>query len=43
MAELPADDVYRQAREVFEKATLSDVFVEFFTMTAYEQLLERGD
>jgi malate synthase len=43
MAELPDDDVHRQAREVFEKTALSDVFVEFLTLTAYAQLLERGD
>jgi malate synthase len=43
MAELPDDDVHRQARAVFEKTALADVFVEFLTLTAYAQLLERGD
>ena len=43
MAELPGEPVYEAAREVFGKVALSDVFVEFLTLTAYAELLERGD
>jgi malate synthase len=43
MAELPDDPVYESARDVFEKVALADVFVEFLTLTAYAELLERGD
>ena len=39
MAELPDEPVYREAREVFEKVSLEEVFVEFLTLTAYAQLL----
>jgi malate synthase len=39
MAELPDEQVYRDAREVFEKVALEEVFVEFLTLTAYAQLL----
>ena len=42
MARLPEDPVYAEAREAFEKVALADVFVEFLTLTAYAQLLERG-
>jgi malate synthase len=38
-AELPDEQVYRDAREVFEKVALRDVFVEFLTLTAYAKLL----
>jgi hypothetical protein len=34
--------VYREAREVFEKVALEEVFVEFLTLTAYAQLLRDG-
>jgi len=43
VAELPDDSVHRAAREVFEKVALADVFVEFLTLTAYAELLDRGD
>jgi malate synthase len=39
MAELPSDPVYREALEVFEQVALSEVFVDFLTLTAYAQLL----
>jgi malate synthase len=39
MAELPDEPVYREAREVFEKVALHEVFVEFLTLTAYAQLI----
>jgi malate synthase len=39
MAELPDEPVYREAREVFEKVALREVFVEFLTLTAYAHLL----
>jgi malate synthase len=39
MAELPDEAVYRDAREVFEKVALHEVFVDFLTMTAYAQLI----
>jgi malate synthase len=42
MAELPDEPVYREAREVFEKVTLEEGFVEFLTLTAYAQLLRDG-
>jgi malate synthase len=37
--ELPDEQVYRDAREVFEKVALRDVFVDFLTLTAYAKLL----
>jgi len=43
MAELPDDPVYGQAREVFEKVALHDVFVDFLTLTAYAQLIRDDD
>jgi malate synthase len=39
MAELPDEPVYHEAREVFEKVTMREVFVDFLTLTAYAQLL----
>jgi malate synthase len=42
MAELPDEPVYREAREVFEKVALDEVFVDFLTLTAYAQLLKDG-
>ena len=42
MAELPDEPVYREAREVFEKVSMEEVFVEFLTLTAYAQLLRDG-
>jgi malate synthase len=42
MAELPDESVYREAREVFEKVALHEVFVDFLTLTAYAQLLRDG-
>jgi len=39
MAELPDEPVYSEARDVFEKVALRDVFVDFLTLTAYAQLL----
>jgi malate synthase len=39
MAELPDEPVYRDARQVFERVALREVFVEFLTLTAYAQLL----
>ncbi len=39
MAELPDDAVHREAREVFEKVALHEVFVDFLTLTAYAQLV----
>ena len=41
-AELPADPVYREARELFEQLALADDFTEFLTLPAYERLLERS-
>jgi malate synthase len=38
--ELPDDAVHREARTIFEKLALADVFVEFLTLTAYPRLLE---
>jgi DNA-binding GntR family transcriptional regulator len=35
MAELPDEPVYAEAREVFEKVALREVFVDFLTLTAY--------
>ena len=43
MAELPDEPVYREAREVFQKVALEEVFVEFLTLTAYAQLLREGE
>ena len=40
-AELPADPVYGEARELFEQLALADNFTEFLTLPAYERLLER--
>jgi hypothetical protein len=31
--------VYAEAREVFEKVAMREVFVDFLTLTAYAQLL----
>jgi malate synthase len=39
MAELPDEQVYRDARQVFERVALREVFVDFLTLTAYAQLL----
>jgi malate synthase len=39
IAELPDEPVYRDARDVFEKVALREIFVEFLTLTAYGQLL----
>jgi malate synthase len=39
-AELPDDAVHREARAIFEKLALADVFVEFLTLSAYPRLLE---
>jgi len=39
MAELPDEQVYADAREVFEKVALREVFVDFLTLTAYAKLL----
>ena len=39
MAELPDEQVYRDAQEVFEKVALREVFVDFLTLTAYAKLL----
>jgi malate synthase len=39
MAELPDEPVYRDARQVFERVALREIFVEFLTLTAYAQLL----
>ena len=39
MAELPDEPVYRDARQVFERVALRDIFFEFLTLTAYAQLL----
>ena len=39
IAELPDENVYREAREVFEKVSLAEVFVDFLTLTAYAQLM----
>jgi hypothetical protein len=39
MEELPDEPVYRDARQVFERVALREVFVEFLTLTAYAQLL----
>jgi len=39
MAELPDEPVYHEAREVFEKVTMRERFVDFLTFTAYAQLL----
>ncbi len=38
-AELPDEHVYREAREIFEKVALREIFVEFLTLTAYAHLL----
>src|SRR6185503_6201543 len=38
MEELPDEPVYTEAREVFEKVALREVFVDFLTLTAYAQL-----
>jgi malate synthase len=42
MAELPDELVYTEARAVFEKVALEEVFVEFLTLTAYAQLMRDG-
>jgi malate synthase len=42
MAELPDEPVYGEARAVFEKVALEEVFVDFLTLTAYAQLLRDG-
>jgi hypothetical protein len=42
MAELPDEPVYGEARRVFEKVALEEVFVEFLTHTAYGQLMRDG-
>jgi malate synthase len=39
MGELPDEQVYRDARQVFERVALPEVFVDFLTLTAYAQLL----
>jgi malate synthase len=39
-AELPDDAVHNEARTIFEKLALADVFVEFLTLSAYPRLLE---
>jgi malate synthase len=39
MAELPDEQVYHDARQVFERVALREVFVDFLTLTAYAQLL----
>ena len=39
MAELPDEPVYAEARDVFEKVALREVFVDFLTLTAYAHLL----
>jgi malate synthase len=39
MAELPDEPVYGDARRVFERVALREVFVDFLTLTAYAQLL----
>ena len=39
MAGLPDEPVYREARDVFEKVALREIFVEFLTLTAYAHLL----
>ena len=39
MAELPDEQVYHEALEVFEKVALREVFVDFLTLTAYARLL----
>jgi malate synthase len=39
MSELPDEPVYRDARQVFERVALREIFVEFLTLTAYGQLL----
>ena len=39
MSELPDEQVYRDAQEVFEKVALREVFVDFLTLTAYAKLL----
>jgi malate synthase len=36
---LPDEQVYRDARQVFERVALREVFVDFLTLTAYAQLL----
>jgi malate synthase len=43
MAGLPDEQVYRDAREVFDRVALRDVFVDFLTLTAYAQLLGHPD
>jgi malate synthase len=42
MADLPDEPVYGEARAVFEKVALDEVFVEFLTLTAYAQLMRDG-
>ena len=39
MEELPDEPVYAEARDVFEKVAMREVFVDFLTLTAYAQLL----
>jgi malate synthase len=40
VAELPDDDVVREARVLFERVALSEDFPEFLTLPAYDRLLE---
>jgi malate synthase len=40
VAELPDDPVVAQARTLFERVALGEMFEEFLTLPAYEQLLE---
>jgi malate synthase len=39
VAELPDEQIYLDARRVFERVALREVFVDFLTLTAYAQLL----
>jgi malate synthase len=39
-AELPADPVHAEARQLFEQLALADDFTEFLTLPAYDRLLE---
>jgi malate synthase len=41
VAELPAEPVVADARELFERVALGDEFEEFLTLSAYDRLLER--
>jgi len=40
VAELPADPVYGEARDLFEQVALGAEFTEFLTLPAYDRLLE---